>query len=250
MGFLDKMKETVGDMGKTINGTIDTQKTELKIKDEERNLVVIEKEIGHIIATNLHKGLEYDPSWIDEQMLKYEESCRRINEYRLMNGETIEDDSAGYVSPVEEADSYVASVPVPQEPEPVQEPIQEPVPAVEEPQAQYEPEPAVQEPQYEPEPVQAVRNDSDSEWKSLDGEGWVEMKEEVFWTEDASEPAPQAPVQEPEPVVEEPQSSGAKKDPDAFPPQARTAPPREEPDADSPLARMSSYKSNNFAGKM
>jgi hypothetical protein len=254
LGFLDMVKSSVSDVGQKLNDTVDTQKLDYKIREEERSLDRIAKEIGGIVATQLMSGGHFDEASVAEPMSRYVEVKNRI--YSLQEEKA---SITGTDPPVREESAYVpptqatagndteASVtaPVPAiaetvpetpAPEPVAEPIPEtpapePVPEVAEPEA------VAAEPVPETAPEQPVEKEAavpkcDMSWNSVDSDtGWVDVRNEIFWSESA--PAQVAPVQE-APVQEQP---------------VIKAEPVEGPQSDSPLSRIQSYKSDQYSGE-
>ena len=212
MGFLDKVKSSVNDVGKAVNSTVDKQKTDFKLRDERKNLDQVAKEIGHAVAASLMAGNGVDESALSEQLSKYAEIKQKIAELEYAKGETSE-----------EVDDYT--------PEPVRANVPEPV-VEEEVQAEVAVEESVEISQ---EPV-AETPAQKSSWNQVDDNGWVEVKDEIFWTEEeaapATEPVSQESVQA-EPVRESVQKSGTDGN---------------EDDGGSMLNRIKSYKSNNYSG--
>ncbi len=216
MGFLDKVKSSVNDMGKAVNNAIDNQKLDMKIREEQRNLEEISKEIGGIVAEAILSGQGFDETMIAEQYSKYIETKQRIEDLQAERGDKDSD------SEPEEAV--------------IEQPQEEDVPVIAAPSKEVQIEIPKEEPvQKEPEvPEPAVEEEGASAWNETDTSGWVEVKNEVFWTE--SEPVAQkeVPVAEPAPVQEAPAEDNERR--------------VEEPDDDSPLSRIKSYRSQNYSG--
>lgn len=216
MGFLDKVKSSVNDMGKAVNNAIDNQKLDMKIREEQRNLEEISKEIGGIVAEAILSGQGFDETMIAEQYSKYIETKQRIEDLQAERGDT------GSDSEPEEAV--------------IEQPQEEDVPTIAAPSKEVQIEIPKEEPvQKEPEvPEPAVEEEGASAWNETDTSGWVEVKDEVFWTEPEPAVQEEAPVAEPAPVQEAPAEDNERR--------------VEEPDDDSPLSRIKSYRSQNYSG--
>ncbi len=216
MGFLDKVKSSVNDMGKAVNNAIDNQKLDMKIREEQRNLEEISKEIGGIVAEAILSGQGFDETMIAEQYSKYIETKQRIEDLQAERGD-------------KDSDSEPEEVVI-------EQPQEEDVPAIAAPSKEVQIEIPKEEPvQKEPDvPEPAVEEEGASAWNETDTSGWVEVKDEVFWTEPEPAVQEEAPVAEPAPVQEAPAEDNERR--------------VEEPDDDSPLSRIKSYRSQNYSG--
>ena len=214
MGFLDKVKSSVGDMGKAVNNAIDNQKLDMKIREEQRNLEEISKEIGGIVAEAILSGQGFDETMIAEQYSKYIETKQRIEDLQAERGD-------------KDSDSEPEEVVI-------EQPQKEDVPVIAAPSKEVQIEIPKEEPvQKEPDVPESAAEGA-SAWNETDTSGWVEVKDEVFWTEPESAAQEEAPVAEPAPVQEAPAEDNERR--------------VEEPDDDSPLSRIKSYRSQNYSG--
>ena len=222
MGFLDKVKSSVNDMGKAVNNVIDNEKADMKIREERRNLDQAAKEIGHAVAGCIMEGRDFDETTISEPMARYVEAKQKIAELEAGKGvseESYEEPAAPAALPESSEEQTVT------EDEPEKEVIQEQ--PEEAPQTVAEPESASAE-------ATAAEGDS---WKQVDENGWVDVKDEIFWTEDEAQPPAAQPA-----VREETQPAAQKA-------AEEPAPARDQEVADdSPLNRIKSYKSSNYSG--
>ena len=75
MGFLDKVKTSLNDVSTSINNSLDNQKAEKLVKDEQKKIDSESKEIGWIVVECLDRGEEFNESMVSVQMA-------RIREYR------------------------------------------------------------------------------------------------------------------------------------------------------------------------
>ena len=75
MGFLDKVKTSLNDVSTSINNSLDNQKAEKLVKDEQKKIDSESKEIGWIVVECLDRGEEFNESMVSVQMT-------RIREYR------------------------------------------------------------------------------------------------------------------------------------------------------------------------
>ncbi len=82
MGFLDKMKSSLNDVSSSVSSSIDNQKTEMKIRDEQKKIDRDAKEIGDIVVRCLNDGIEFNESMVSEQMSRIIQSKRTIAELR------------------------------------------------------------------------------------------------------------------------------------------------------------------------
>ena len=222
MGFLDKVKSSVEDIGKTVNSAIDNQKLDMKIREEQRNLEEISKEIGSIVAEAILSGQGFDETMIAEQYSKYIETKQRIEDLQTERGvtdsdsESEDDDVFDGIEDNEEPPVIAAPPKVEQIEAPKEEPVQEEVVV----------------------PDPAAESKPGSTWNETDSSGWVDVKDEVFWTEPEPAVQEEALVAEaaetPAPVQETKDESNANR--------------VEEPDDDSPLSRIKSYRSQNYSG--
>ena len=216
MGFLDKVKSSVGDMGKAVNNAIDNQKLDMKIREEQRNLEEISKEIGGIVAEAILSGQGFDETMIAEQYSKYIETKQRIEDLQAERGDKDSDSEPEEAVIEQSQEEDVPVIAAPSKEVQIEIPKEEPV--------QKEPE--------APEPV--AEAEGASAWNETDTSGWVEVKDEVFWTEPEPAVQEEAPVAKPAPVQEAPAEDNERK--------------VEEPDDDSPLSRIKSYRSQNYSG--
>jgi len=218
MGFLDKVKSAADDLYNTANNKIEDEKINTKIRDEERKLDQANKEIGQTVMNCLIDGVPIDESVIRDPVNRALSAMRAINEYKAEKGEAYQD------IPEQIYDFSVISGGAQAQPA-AQEPASEP--ATEETyQAPAEPEPVVEEQPAQAEPAEG----GNGAWTETDDNGWVEVKEEVFWKE---EPAESGETQEPvQPASSQPASTDKV----------------DEPADDSPLSRVQSYNSNNYSG--
>ncbi len=87
MGFLDKVKSTVGDVSETVSKKIDSEKYDLKIRDEQKRIDRASLEIGKIVSDLLLNGEAFDRELIKDQYSVIVEANRRIAEFRSMKEE-------------------------------------------------------------------------------------------------------------------------------------------------------------------
>ncbi|AMK13309.1 hypothetical protein AUP07_0252 [methanogenic archaeon mixed culture ISO4-G1] len=216
MGFLDKVKSSVGDMGKAVNNAIDNQKLDMKIREEQRNLEEISKEIGGIVAEAILSGQGFDETMIAEQYSKYIETKQRIEDLQAERGDK---------DPDSEPEEVV-----------IEQPQEEDVPVIAAPSKEVQIEIPKEEPvQKKPDvPEPSVEAEGASVWNETDTSGWVEVKDEVFWTEPEPAVQEEASTAEPAPVQEASAEDNERR--------------IEEPDDDSPLSRIKSYRSQNYSG--
>ncbi len=212
MGILDKVKSSVQDVADSVSSAIDNEKVDAKFRDEKRTADKAYKEIGEAVVRAYIAGVPFDIATVSAQCDTAATAMKNITE---LNGQRTEpsNDYAPYLIDGDIPAAPAAALAVPAaEPEPAEEPPAQPV--VE--------ESVKEEPKDEPK--------DDDEYSD-----WVEVKDEVFWDEDETpameqteaQPVQEAPVQTPQPVSNEQQSSDGD---------------------DSMLSRMQGYKSSNFDG--
>ena len=127
------MKSSLNDVSSSVSSSIDNQKSELKIRDENKKIDREAKIIGDVVVRCLEEGVEFDPSMVSEQMAAIIESKRVIAELR---GEYFE---SNYDNGLKEPEQTVVSIPVtpmdpkpvPPKEEPAEETVQEDVPDTE-----------------------------------------------------------------------------------------------------------------------
>jgi len=213
MGFLDKVKSSVQDVAGSVSDAIDNEKVDSRFRDEKRAADKAFKEIGEAVVRAYIAGVPFEISSVNVQCDAAANAMKNITELHGQRTES-SDDYAPYLidGDIPAAPAAVVAVPA-EEPEPIEEPPAQPV--VE--------EPAKEEPKEEPK--------QDDEYSD-----WVEVKDEVFWEEDAApaseqqaeaQPVQESQIQAPEPVDREQQPSD---------------------DGDSMLSRMQGYKSSNYDG--
>ena len=82
LGFFDKVKSSVNDISNSVSGAIDDQKTNMKVRDEQKKIDQVNTEIGKIVADCMMSGKEFNESMIADQMTAIIDSMRTICELK------------------------------------------------------------------------------------------------------------------------------------------------------------------------
>ena len=132
MGFFDKVKSSVNDISNSVSGAIDDQKTNMKVREEQKKIDQANAEVGKIIADCMSSGKEFDDSMIADQMRRIIEAKRTIAE---LKGESFYTDyEPGAGNSHSEPAQTVVSIAIPKEDPPAEpKPIIEEEPVTEEP---------------------------------------------------------------------------------------------------------------------
>ena len=252
MGFLDKVKSTVSDVSDTVSKKIETEKYEMKIRDEQKKIDRESTEIGKIVAKVLLEGGEFDPFMVEEHLDIIRESNRKIDELiALRDGISGEDqsdydDEDDYHTSYKDEDDDLFGVPMPpvSKPEPQPEALPEPEQIIESEPAP-EPESIQTQPEYvEPEP-EPIIEEPIQEGPALEPGEWMCSCGSINSTKFCME----CGMKKPEIQVAEPASVAESEPvPEPEPQPVQQTSQSDVQEEGSMLSRMQSYKSNQYSG--
>ena len=230
MGFLDKVKSSVDNVASSVNGKIDNEKFDYKIREEERKIDKQYAELGKIVFESIKTGGQLEKSDISEPCTIILASLQEINMLTVEKGEEPDDlpselDFEGALM-LQGSHSGNADVSGPE--------METTAPAE---------EGSVEE-TVEDVPAEDVEvQDSASQGGTTGGDDsevkWVEA-DEYF-----SEPEPSAETQD---TVEPPRSETEEPTVAEDVPSEPVGKEESGSDNDSPLSRIQSYQSNRYSG--
>jgi len=91
MGFLDKVKSSVDNVASSVNGKIDNEKFDYKIREEERKIDKQYAELGKIVFESIKTGGQLEKSDISEPCTIILASLQEINRLKVEKGEEPDD---------------------------------------------------------------------------------------------------------------------------------------------------------------
>lgn len=83
MGFMDKVKEGVSSADKKIGNAILSQGLDSKIREQEREIQAISKEISDAVLVDLRENREIDRAALEELFAKILEAEQKIEELKV-----------------------------------------------------------------------------------------------------------------------------------------------------------------------
>ena len=83
MGFMDKVKEGVSSADKKIGNAILSQGLDSKIREQEREIQAISKEISDAVLVDLRENKEIDRAALEELFAKILEAEQKIEELKV-----------------------------------------------------------------------------------------------------------------------------------------------------------------------
>ena len=82
MGFMDKVKESVKNVDEKVGNVIDGEKIDSKIREQEREIEKITKEIGDAVVACLKDGKDIVMDEVNNLYKKIEEAQAKIESFK------------------------------------------------------------------------------------------------------------------------------------------------------------------------